>query len=170
MSHPDRKAVTCKATPAGCVDNEFQHDERAALSIAAVARMFGVSTLTLRLYELRKLIRRERADRGWVYSWKDCERIALILKARKAGLGVAQIAAVILAMDERATIPVIQRGRLQCQTLIYALEVQQQAGANASAELGRIDGEQTVADILAELDRIDYELAERLAFRTEDTI
>ena len=120
-------------------NNEYRQHESVVLSIANVARMFGVSILTLWIYELRGLIRRERDGRQRVYSWRDCERIALILKARKAGIGVAKFGAVIKATDEHAADTVAQHGRLQCQALIHALEAQQRTAANALAELNRID-------------------------------
>ena len=50
-----------------------------------------MSPLALRLFELRGLIRRRRAGHDWVYSWSDCERIALLVKARKAGLAAGAL-------------------------------------------------------------------------------
>lgn len=116
------------------------------LSIREVARMFGVSTFTLRLYELLGLIRRKRAGRERVYSWVDCERIALLIKARKAGLSLARLVPVIKAMDDGARPRVANFGRQRCLSLIHALE----------------SGQRYRRDVLGELYRIDWELAERL--------
>ena len=57
------------------------------LSIENVARMFGVSKLSLRYYEFRGLIRRMHSLGGVpVFGWADCERLAFIIKCRKAGI------------------------------------------------------------------------------------
>ena len=149
MTQCIRNAVTQKTATVEPEGNEYFQNDRVALSIENVARMFGVSTLTLWIYELRGLVRRERAGRQWVYSWKDCERIALIVKARKAGFCIAKFSEVVKAMDERETNTAAQRGRQQCLGLIHALETQQQTANNA----------------LAELNRIDWEFCERLAHR-----
>ena len=52
-----------RAVVAGCTgaDNRFGPDDEIALSIKDVAQIFKVTPLTLRFYELRGLIRRERA-------------------------------------------------------------------------------------------------------------
>jgi DNA-binding transcriptional MerR regulator len=115
------------------------------LSIGVVARMFDVSTLTLRFYEFRGLIRRQRVGRERVYSWSDCERIALIVKTRKAGLAIGPLVPVIKAMDEEVSERIAGDGRQQCLTLIHRLE-------NRQARIG---------DLLGELHRIDWELSER---------
>jgi DNA-binding transcriptional MerR regulator len=115
------------------------------LSIGVVARMFGISTHALRFYEFRNLIRRQRVGRDWVYSWSDCERIALIVKTRKAGLAIGPLVPVIRAMDEEAPERITGDGRQQCLTLIHRLE-------NRQARIG---------DLLGELHRIDWELSER---------
>jgi DNA-binding transcriptional MerR regulator len=116
------------------------------LSIAAVARMFNISTFALRLYELRGLIRRRRVGKDWLYSWSDCERLALLVKARMAGLPLRDIAAVLRATDEHAPNDVLETGRRQCLSLIRKFESDKKALGN----------------VLEELLRIDWELAERL--------
>jgi DNA-binding transcriptional MerR regulator len=116
------------------------------LSIDEVARMFAISKLSLWRYEMRGLVRRKRAGRVRVYSWIDCERIALLVKAHKAGLTVARLAPVIKAMDDEAPAEVADAGREKCLALIHALE----------------DRQRRIGDVLGELYRIDWELAERL--------
>jgi DNA-binding transcriptional MerR regulator len=116
------------------------------LTIAAVAAMFKISTLTLRLLELRGLIRRREAGGDRVYSWADCERVALLVKARKAGFATRELAPVLKAMDASVPNAVADDGRLQCLFLIHALERRQQA----------------ISNLLGELYRIDWQLAERL--------
>lgn len=133
---------------AGCGDAAGQPAaaENHILSIGVVARMFKISSLALRVYELRGLIRRRRTGNAWVFSWSDCERIALLVKARKAGVAVHDLAAVLRAMDEQAPNPVADDGRLQCLSLIHALESRKK----------------NIGDVLEELYRVDWELSERL--------
>ena len=62
------------------------------MSIENVAKMFGVSKLSLRYYEFRGLIRRLHSLDGVpVFSWADCERLAFIIKCRKAGVKLSDI-------------------------------------------------------------------------------
>ena len=131
------------------IDNRSTPNDEIALSIRDVAQMFKVSPLTLRLYELRGLIRRERAGRKWVYSWSDCERIALIVKARQAGLRFRDLKLVIIAMGKQSRLAAAEAGRLQSIALIHQLESRQQA----------------VGNVLAELYRIDWELSDRLGVK-----
>lgn len=120
------------------------------LTLGVVARMFKVSTLTLRFYELLGLVRRQWIGRDLVYSWIDCERIALIVKARRAGLGLRAIKPVTVAMDSdasahavdaRTPLADLDAGLGTCQRLIHDLEVRQHAIANALGELYRIEWE-----------------------------
>jgi DNA-binding transcriptional MerR regulator len=122
-----------------------------ALTIGVVAQMFKVSKFALRLYELRGLIERERYGQERVYSWFECERIALLVKARNVGLATGDVSRVIEAMDERASTTATDAGRQQCLTLIRSLEDQRRA----------------IGDVLGEFYRIDWELSER--HRGKDT-
>lgn len=136
---------------AGCTgaDKGSAADDEIALSIRDVAQMFKVSPLTLWLYELRGLIRRECAGRKWVYSWSDCERIALIVKARQAGLRFRDLKLVIIAMSRQSRLAAADAGRLQTIRLIQQLEDRQQA----------------IGNVLGELYRIDWELSDRLGVK-----
>jgi DNA-binding transcriptional MerR regulator len=128
------------------------HAHGHALTIGAVAQMFKVSVLTLRLYEWRGLVRRHK-DRGErVYSWSDCERIALIVKTKKAKVALRQIAPLLKAMDRNASRAAIKAGQAHCLALITNIKKYDDA----------------VADLLAELDRISWELSTRLAATVAD--
>lgn len=141
MSNGNRNAAGC-ADAAAATPVPESH----ILTIGVVARMFKISPFALRLFELRGLIRRHRTGNIRVFSWFNCERIALLVKARNAGLAVREFAAVLRAMDEHAPDTVADGGRLQCLALIHALENRKQA----------------IGTALAELYRIDWELSERL--------
>src|SRR5207302_3811811 len=74
------------------------------LSIGNVAKMFNVSRLALRNYEVRGLIkRRHRVGTTRVYGWADCDRIAFIIKGRMAGLTLGEMALILKAAEEDAS-------------------------------------------------------------------
>lgn len=111
-----------------------------ALSIGNVAKMFDVSKLTLRIYELRGLIaRRQYLGRTRVYGWADCERLAFIIKCRKAGLPLRDIITVIKATDadEVATGGFLV-GQEKCMALVDRLERRRKVLDEALAELAHI--------------------------------
>lgn len=120
---------------------EQRRQSEYTLTIRTVARMFKVSTFKLRLYECLGLIRRQRAGRDRVYSWSECERIALIVKAGYAGLGVRPIRPIVRAMSERSTAAARDAGRFECLALIRKLESRQHLIGNVLDELYRIDRE-----------------------------
>jgi DNA-binding transcriptional MerR regulator len=127
--------------------SEHAHDH--VLTINVVAKMFRVSTWTLRFYEWQGLIGR---DNDGVFNWCDCERIALIVKAKRAGLTVRQIAPVVKAMNSDASSESLKAGHQCCRDLIARMR----------------EYSDPVADVLAELDRIDWEFSARLAASMAD--
>lgn len=105
------------------------------LSIENVAETFGIHWLLLRYCEFRGLIKRNKRIGGaWVYSWADCDRIAFIVKCRKAGLRLSQIAAVILAADDESA-RVHETGQEYCLSLIQSLEARRKTIDDALVEL-----------------------------------
>lgn len=110
------------------------------LSIKNVARMFGVSQLTLRHYELRGLIRRrDRCDGVRVYGWADCERVAFIIKCRKAGVHLRDVITIIKSTEDEATPLAFKRGQEVCATLVDGLERRRKVLGDALAELKHVD-------------------------------
>ena len=110
--------------------------EGTLLSIGNVAKMFNVSRLALRNYEVRGLIkRRHRVGNTRVYGWADCDRIAFIIKGRKAGLSLTEIGPILKAADEDASPESIKSGRASCLDLIDRLDRRRQALRDALAEL-----------------------------------
>jgi DNA-binding transcriptional MerR regulator len=143
MSNGARNAAGRDAAVSGCGEATDQSGwlDKQSLSIGVVAKMFKTSTLSLRLLELRGLIRRERVGRDRIYSWSDCERIAVLVKARRVGLSSGDLKPMLKAMDEQATKQVSETGRLKCLSVIHALESRQQAIGHVLGELYRIDWE-----------------------------
>ena len=141
MSDCSGNAAPAGVVDGGCTDPVAPSDSHKSdlLTLAVVAQMFKLSPFALRWYELIGLVRRRRAGNRLTFSWTDCERIALIVKAHAAGLNVGDIKAVIHAMGENAPRAVADNGRRQCLALIHALEERQRATGSVLVELYRID-------------------------------
>ncbi len=108
------------------------------LSIENVAETFGISRLLLRYCEFRGLVgRRNRAGRTWVYSWADCDRIAFIIKCRRAGLRFSEIAAVVRACDNDSA-RVHETGQELCAVLAQRLEMRRKMLDEALSELDHV--------------------------------
>jgi len=109
------------------------------LSIGNVAKMFGVSRLSLRYYEMRGLIRRRHSlDGVRVYGWADCERIAFIIKCRKAGLTLADIIMIIQATEDDISPLQFKIGQETCMALVNRLEGRRRVIDDALSELSHV--------------------------------
>jgi DNA-binding transcriptional MerR regulator len=109
------------------------------LSIERVAKMFGVSRLTLRYYELRGLIRRHHTvDRVRVFGWADCERLAFIIKCRRAGLPLGDIITIIDATDDDVSPLEFKLGRERCAAVAQQLDRTRRTIDEALAELNHV--------------------------------
>jgi len=109
------------------------------LSLENVAKMFGVWKLSLRYYELRGLIRRRHSLDGVpVYGWADCERLALIIKCRKAGVMMGDVVAIIQATDDDISAQQIRSGRDTYMALVERLGQRRRTIDEALAELGHV--------------------------------
>ena len=135
----------CKSEPAaeaGWLDDtgsgRAASSER-VLSIENVAKMFGVSKLSLRYYEFRGLIRRTQSLDGVpVFGWADCERLAFIIKCRKAGVRLSDFVAVINATDDDASPLSFKTGQENCMALVELLEQRRRVIDEALAELSHV--------------------------------
>jgi DNA-binding transcriptional MerR regulator len=106
------------------------------LTISNVARMFNISRLALRNYEIRGLIRRRhRVGSARVYGWADCDRIAFIIKGRRVGLTLSEMTPVIKAADDDALAGSVKDGRTKCLELIDRLDRRRRPLREALAEL-----------------------------------
>jgi len=105
------------------------------LSIENVAETFGISRWLLRYCEFRGLIkRRNRIGSTWTYSWADCDRIAFIIKGRRAGLRFSELAPLVKAVDDDSA-RVQESGQVLCTALILRLETRRKAIDEALSEL-----------------------------------
>jgi DNA-binding transcriptional MerR regulator len=109
------------------------------LSIQNVAKMFGVSQIALRYYEMRGLIgRRHSLDGVRVYGWADCERLAFIIKCRKADLLLADIIRIIEATDDDVSPLEFKSGQETCMALVDRLEQRRRVLGDALSELSHM--------------------------------
>ena len=109
------------------------------LSIDNVADMFAISPWVLRHFEFRGLIkRRQRIGKTLVYSWADCDRIAFIIKCRRAGLRFSEVAPIIRAADNDSAL-VHESAQERCAALADLLAQRRREIDEALSELGHIN-------------------------------
>ena len=106
------------------------------LSLANVAKMFGISPWLLRYYEFRGLIKRNQIRDGIrVYCWADCERVAFIIKCRRVGVRLHDVMTIIEAIKDDATPLAFRTGQELCMALVDQLERRRRAIGDALSEL-----------------------------------
>lgn len=69
-------------------------------SIAELAREFDVTTRTIRFYEDQGLIAPERRGQTRVYRQRDRTRLKLILRGKRLGFSLSEVADIIRLYDE----------------------------------------------------------------------
>ena len=112
--------------------------EQSLATIGEVAEQFAVSPRTLRFYESKGLLSPMRENGSRLYSKRDRERLALILKAKKFGFVLAEIREMIRAQEGRAIGPALMLTRAKCGEQIVLLEQQLDEISQALAELRRL--------------------------------
>lgn len=117
-------------------------------TIADLADEFGVTLRTIRHYEDRGLLSPERQGTARVYHQRDRVRLALILRGRRLGFSLDEIATIVNMYDENPG----EAGQLHY--LIAQIGVRRR-----ELEQKRRDIEQT----LAELDEVERRCREDLA-------
>jgi DNA-binding transcriptional MerR regulator len=134
-SEPATETVWLDDTGSGRADPPSER----VLSLENVAKMFGVSKLTLRYYEFRGLIRRTHSlDGVRVFGWADCERLAFIIKCRKAGVKLSDAVTIIDATDDDASPLSFKTGQENCMALVEHLEQRRRVIDEALAELSHV--------------------------------
>ena len=119
---------------------EFPAPDDTLLSLTNVARMFNISRIALRFYERLGLIkRRHRVGRTRVYGWADCDRVAFIIKGRRVGLTLGEMAPLLKAADADATPESIKAARARCVELMERLDRRRAHLRETLAELRHLD-------------------------------
>jgi DNA-binding transcriptional MerR regulator len=104
------------------------------MTIAEVAREFGVTLRALRFYESKRLLAPQRYGPIRLYHRKDRERLGLILTGRRLGFTLAEIAELLSKPYDKG----LHLTREQCVTQINLLERQKRRTEIAIAELRQI--------------------------------
>ena len=112
--------------------------ENPLATIGEIAAQFAVSPRTLRFYESKGLLSPLREDGARLYRKMDCDRLALILKAKKFGFTLTEIHEMIRAQEGRAIGPALMLTRTKCGEQIGLLEQQLDEISQALAELRRL--------------------------------
>jgi DNA-binding transcriptional MerR regulator len=132
--------MSVESSPTGTVDQTW--------SIADLAREFGVTHRTIRHYEELGLINPERRGTVRVFHGRDRIRLALILRGKRLGFTLDEIATIVNMYDD-------QPGEVgQLHYLIDQIAVRR-----ADLEQRRRDIDET----LEELDRVEARCLEDLA-------
>ena len=126
----DQAAVQGAATGADRGDD--------ALTISQMADKFGVTPRALRFYESKRLLKPAREGRGRIYSRIDQHHVSLILKGRKLGFTIAEIAQMIAAEEGQGSAQALKLTREKCVEQIAHLEQQLRETNEALAELRRM--------------------------------
>lgn len=116
-------------------------------SIAELAAAYGVTLRTLRHYEELGLLAPERVGTGRVYRQRDRIRVELILRGKRLGFSLDQIATIVNMYDE----PPGEAGQLRY--LLDQIEVRR-------SELARLQDD--IARTLADLDVVEARCREDL--------
>ena len=108
------------------------------LSGSEVTRLCGVTLRTLRFYETRGLISPRRSGRVRMYSPIELDRISRILRAKRLGFTLAEIAQMIEVKDGDASSPGLRLTPQKCLQQISHLEEQLKIIIEALADLRQI--------------------------------
>src|SRR5262249_48022027 len=112
-------------------------DAAPLLDIGEVAARFGLTQRALRFYEGRGLLSPIREAGRRSYSGRDLDRLTLILRAKKLGFTLTEIAGMMHA-GEGAKTGSLKLTRAKCAQQIETLERQQRETDAALCELRRI--------------------------------
>ena len=104
--------------------------------IAELAREFGVTARTIRFYEAEGMLSPARAGQRRIYRPRDRTRLKLILRGRRLGFPLAEVAEIVDLYDA----PVGEAGQLQ-----YLLD--KIAARRAELEAKREDIEASLSDL-----------------------
>jgi DNA-binding transcriptional MerR regulator len=110
--------------------------DNAPLTIAEVARDFGITARALRFYESKRLIAPQRFGATRLYSRQDRDRLALILTGRRLGFTLAEVKELIASASGAGG--ALGLTREKCVEQINLLDRQKRALELAIAELRQI--------------------------------
>lgn len=109
----------------------------AVVSIAKLARAYGISVRALRFYQDKGLLSPVRRGKERLFAAEDCERLVLILQGRRLGFTVSELRQMLAAWRPGAAMP-LPVSRKKCVEQINLLERQRRDLDSAIAELRQI--------------------------------
>jgi len=107
-------------------------------NITDLAQEFGLTHRALRFYEVRGLLKPQRAWRRRIFSRADRDRLALIVKAKRLGFTLTEISRMIAAQSGAASEATLKLTAEKCLEQIAHFERQMREAGEALAELRRI--------------------------------
>src|SRR5262245_16330994 len=135
-NHDDPSVASRGAQTADPTDGFGESASETVLSLENVAQMFSISRLVLLYYELRGFVRRRhRIGRIAVYGWADCDRLAFIIKCRRAGIALRDVAPILAAVDHEDDLDIHRRGQSACMDLVTRLQERRKLLNEALAEV-----------------------------------
>jgi DNA-binding transcriptional MerR regulator len=118
-------------------------------TIQDLTKAFGITSRTLRHYEQKGLISPERRGQTRIYSARDRARLLLILRGKRVGFGLDEIAEILDLYDQSDGAAQLGLARKKFDERIALLEQQ------------KADIEESLAELKLGLTMIDNKLAER---------
>jgi len=121
------------------IHNRDQDDDASLYSIGDLASEFAISTRTIRFYEVKGLLTPRRVGSNRIYGKRDRARLLLILRGKRLGFSLDEIAEYLNLYD--ADPHQIAQTRLllhKVENAITALEQKRQDSEKALAELYEI--------------------------------
>lgn len=112
--------------------------EKVSYTIGELARDFGVTLRALRFYENKGLLSPQRDGLNRLYSQRDRDRLALVLKGKKLGFTLGEIQQLVAAESGAASEATLNLSREKCLEQIALLERQKSELEEGLAELFRI--------------------------------
>jgi DNA-binding transcriptional MerR regulator len=141
---------------AGTIESPI--DDARSWTVRELADELGVTTRTLRFYESEGLIAPERIGTARIYHPRDRARLRLILRGRRFGMTLTEIAGIVGMYDGAAS-----SERRQLHTLLQRLE-----GITADLRARQSDLEGTLGEV-NEVARLCELRLRELADRPEDS-
>ena len=120
---------------AGPSDDAADLSAQTQFSITELARELNLTHRALRFYESRGLLAPQRDGRRRIFSRADRDRLAVILKGKKLGFTITEIADMIGAQSGRASTHSLKLTAEKCAEQIAFFERQMREASEAITEL-----------------------------------
>jgi len=134
----DTQGETGMIWAAGASDVAGSNISKVVYTIGELSREYGVTLRALRFYENKGLITPQRDGLNRLYSDKDRNRLALILKGKRLGFTLGEIRQMIAVEEGQADSNALTLSREKCLEQIELLQRQKGEIEEGLVELRRI--------------------------------